>query len=76
MKDKFKKIQDELDTLKDLKPDIDIKSINDALLYLKTISVHPRIRLAHLMHLFDMNLDKKNKRGSRIYKTSTKSSKR
>ena len=30
LKDKVKKIQDELDTLKDLKPNIDVKPINDA----------------------------------------------
>ena len=44
-------MQDELDTLKDLKPDIDVKPINDALSYLKTIPAHPRTRLARLMHL-------------------------
>ena len=51
LKDKVKKIQDELETLKDLKPDIDVKQINDALSYLKTIPAHPRTRLARLMHL-------------------------
>ena len=61
LKDKVKKIQEELDTLKDLKPDIDVNPINDALSYLKTIPAHPRTRLAHLMRLFNMNLDKKIK---------------
>ena len=61
LKDKVKKIEDELDTLKDLKPDIDVKPINDALLYLKTIPAHPRTRLTRLMRLFNMHLDKKIK---------------
>ena len=63
MKDKVKKTREELDTLKDLKPDIDVKPINDTLSYLKTIPAHPRTRLMRLMRLFNMNLDKKNKRG-------------
>ena len=61
LKDKVKKIQDELDTLKDLKPDIDVKPINDTLSYLKTIPAHLRTRLMRLMRLFNMNLDKKIK---------------
>ena len=58
LKDKVRKIQEELDKLKDLKPDLDIKPVNDAVIYLKTIPAHPRTRLARLMQIFNDTLAK------------------
>ena len=58
---RIKSIKDKIDQLKQLNARLDLKPIDDAVQYLKTVPVHPRVRLAHLMRLFNQNIENSTK---------------
>ena len=53
---RIKSIKDKIDQLKQLNAHIVLKPIDDAVQYLKTTPANPRVRLAHLMRLFNQNI--------------------
>ena len=49
-------IKDKIDQLRQLNAHIDVKPIDDAVEYLKTVPAHPRLRLQRLMRLLTKTL--------------------